>query len=81
MAFCEDCEKRATCKQMCRELKEHLAHTCRSKSSPRDAEMPGETIEELAAYGRVRLIWPRELQEKVERYPYHGLPRRGTRKS
>jgi len=57
MAFCEDCGKRATCKQMCRELIEHLAHTCRAKCSPR-AELRGDMvfIEETR---RIKASWPR----------------------
>ena len=31
--FCLDCDKRATCKAMCKALKKHLAHRCRAKNS------------------------------------------------
>ena len=75
MAFCEDCEKRATCKAMCKELKEHLAHTCRAKNSPHHTPMADETVGQLVEHGRGRLIWPTELQDDIENYPYHGLPK------
>ena len=75
MAFCEDCEKRATCKEMCKELKEHLAHTCSARSSPHDTPMDGETMELLVGHGRGRLVWPTQLQDGLETYAYHGLPK------
>lgn len=57
MAFCEDCNRRATCKQMCRELKEHLAHTCSARSSPR-AALWGDMVY-IEETKKVKAAWPR----------------------
>ena len=58
MAFCEDCEKRATCKEVCDELEKHLKKECRAKYSVRaqlrkDMVFIGETE-------KVKAKWPRK---------------------
>jgi len=58
--FCLDCDKRATCKAMCKALKKHLAHTCRAKNSPKAAlwgDMRDMEQHEMDAGNHVERVW------------------------